>query len=90
MKQDSIDKNMKERVGNLFKMFMYLIWHLEKGKSPCEDRLNRWHEDKGGAEMSVKVEICGKTVQIDYLDSFGSLVQKKRRSGRKAFEGKIM
>ena len=64
MKQDSIDKNMQERVGNLFKMFMCLIWHLEKGKSPCVDRLSRWHADREVAAMSATEELFRASFQI--------------------------
>ena len=64
MKQDSVDKNMQERLGNLFKMFMYLIWHLEKGKAPCEDRSSRWHADKEEDAMSATEELFGASFQI--------------------------
>ena len=64
MKQDSIDKNMQERVGNLFKMFMYLIWHLEKGKAPCVDRLSRWHADKEEDAMSATEELFGQVFKF--------------------------
>ena len=64
MKQDSVDKNMQERLGNLFKMFMHLIWHREKGKSPCVDRLSRWHADKEGAAMSATEELFRTSFQI--------------------------
>ena len=70
MKQDSIDKNMQERLGNLFKMFMHLIWHREKGKAPCEDRSSRWHADKEGAVKSGKVELFGGTFHILSLERY--------------------